>query len=242
MTPQWIIAFVVFASGMLLGEIAGRIVRGSMSRPERSAHSREMARPLGSFLFWSGTVTGIILGIASWSPSTLGQVPNSAVDHLPNIIAAGLFLIGGYAVSLGLSAMVGQSALRASGTRHRGLERALRIGVVAASIALALSQLGVDTTILALVLVTLLAAPALALALLTAFGGRDIAANLSAGRALRHQLQVGRHLSCEAGSGLITAVHPVTVELLGDAGDEVHVPMRLLLEQPFVVTPLRVRT
>lgn len=241
MTPQWIIAFVVFASGLLLGEIAGRIVRSSMSRPERSPQARELARPVGSFLFWSSTTTGLILAVASWSPSTLQNVPNTAVDHLPNIVVACLFLIGGYALSLGLSAMVGQSALRASGTRHRGLERALRIGVVTASAALALSQLGVDTTILALVLVTLLAAPALAIALLTASGGRDVAANLSAGRALRSQLQVGRHLSSDAGSGLITAVHPVTVELLGDTGDEVHVPLRLLLEQPFVVTPLRVR-
>lgn len=242
MTPQWIIAFVVFASGLLLGEIAGRIVRGSMSRADRSAHAKELARPVGSFLFWSGTAIGVILGVASWSPSTLRKVPDGAVEHLPDILAAGLFIIGGYALSLGVSAMVGQSALRASGTRHRGLERALRVGVIAASVALALSQLGVDTTILALVLVTILAAPALAVALLTAFGGREIATNLSAGRALRAQLQVGRHLSCPSGSGLITAVHPVTVELLGDTGDELHIPIRLLLEAPFVVTPLRVRT
>lgn len=242
MTPQWIIAFIVAASGLLLGEIAGRVTRATMSRADRSTHVREMARPVGSFLFWTGTTVGLFVAVASSSPSTLRRVPTTMVDHLPNLLAAGLFLIGGYALSWGLSAMVGQSALRASGTRHRSLERALRFSVLAAAGALALSQLGVDTTILALVLVILLAAPALAIALLAAFGGRDVASNLSAGRALRAQLQVGRHLESVVGSGLIVAIHPVTVELLGEHGEEVHVPMRLLLDQPFAVTPMRVRS
>ena len=42
--------------------------------------------------------------------------------------------------------------------------------------------------------------------------------------------------------GVQVAQVAATVELLGEHGEEVHVPMRLLLDQPFAVTPMRVRS
>ncbi len=235
----WIFALVLLGAGLLLGEIAGRVARASMSRPRRSPEVREMARPVGTFLFWAGTAVGLLMAVASASPETLERIPDETLHLLPDLLVALLFLIAGYAVSVGLAAAVGQSALRASGVRQRGLERLMRVAIMAAAIVLALGQLGVDTTILVILLAAFLGGPTLAIALLTGLGGRQVASNLAAGRALRGQLQVDRWLSCEGPDGqlggIIVAVHPATVELLTADAGTVHVPLSRLLDQPFQV-------
>lgn len=237
---HWILAAVVLGAGLLLGELGGRLVRASMARPGRSAEIREMARPVGTFVFWTGTSLGLLVAVATGSPTTLRELPERSLVHLPNLLVAGLLLIAGYAVSIGVSAAVGQSALRATGVRHRGLERLLRAAIMGAAIVVALGQLGVDTTLLMALVLVLLGAPALAVALLTGLGGREVAANLAAGRALRHQLRVDQRITLsepdvEMLSGVVVAIHPVTVELLTDDLRRVHVPHRRLLESSFAV-------
>jgi hypothetical protein len=241
---DWLLALVVLSSGLLFGEIAGRLIRRSMSRPERSTEVREMARPVGTFVFWAGTALGLFAAVATSSPKTVHQIPDKSLVVLPNLLLGAVFLIAGYALSIGVSTAVGQSALRASGVRHRALERLLRATIVGAAIVLALSQVGVDTTILVVVLAVLLGAPGLAFALLTGFGGREVAANLAAGRALRGQLHPDVYLVCRGVDGrvvrgVVVAVHPVTVEILSDDMATVHVPLGSLLDQPFEVQPAR---
>lgn len=243
-STHWIYAAIALGSGLLLGELAGRILRGTMSRADRSAEVREMARPVGTAVFWSGTALGLLLAVGSSSPKTFNRIPDRISVYLPNLLVASLLLIGGYALAVAVAAAVGQSALRATGVRHRGLERLLRLAIMTAGAVLALSQLGVNTEVLVIVLGALLGAPALAIALLTGFGGRDVAANLAAGRALKGQLQVDRYLVCQMADGapvrgVIVAIHPVTVELLTDALATVHVPLQRLLDSTFEVHPHR---
>jgi hypothetical protein len=243
---HWILALIVLGSGLLFGEIAGRLIRRSLDREGRSPETREMARPLGTFVFWAGTALGLFFAVGTTSPRTIRQIPDTSLVYLPNLLLAAVFLIAGYALSIGVSTAVGQSALRASGVRHRGLERLLRVTIMGASIVLALSQVGVDTTILVVVLVALLGAPALAFALLTGLGGREVASNLAAGRALRGQVRPDAYLVCRGVDGrmvrgTVVAVHPVTVEVLSDDMATVHVPLNVLLQQPFEVQPARSR-
>jgi len=239
---RWILAAVALAAGLLLGEIAGRIARGTMSRADRSNEVREMARPVGSFLFWGSTAVGILIAVASASRRSLQELPDRATELLPDLLLAGLILIAGYAVAIGVSAGVAQSALRASGVRHRNLERTLRYSILGTSGVLALSQLGVDTTVLTLALGVVVGAPSLALGLLTAFGGRQVATEIAAGRALRGHLREGYHLRCGDTEGLIVAIHPISVEVESVDGQRIHLPLHCLLDQPYSVSPARSRT
>ena len=100
MTSHWITSIVVLAAGLLLGEIGGRIARSAMSRPDRAPETREMARPVGTFIFWTGTALGIFASVASSSPRTVRQIPDRSLVLLPNLLVAALFLIGGYALSI----------------------------------------------------------------------------------------------------------------------------------------------
>ncbi len=241
---HWIFAVVALASGLLFGEIAGRLVRKAMSAEGRSPEVNEMARSVGAAIFWAGTAVGLLVAVAAASPTTLERLPETTFVYLPDLLLGALFMIAGYAASIGVAAAVGQSALRATGVRHRGLERLLRFTILGASAVLALGQLGVDTMVLVVVLAALLGGPALAIALLTALGGRTVASNLAAGRALRGQLLLDRYLILPRPTGpvvrgVIVGVHAVTVELLTDELATVHVPMSELLAAPFEVHPHR---
>lgn len=244
MINHWILGLIALGSGLLLGELAGRIARGTLSRPDRSTEVKEMARAVGSVVFWGCTAVGVFVAVASASRDTLAEVPDRVAAFVPNLLVAGLIVLAGWAIAVGVSAAVGQSALRASGVRHRGLERSLRVSLLGTAVALALGQLGVDTTILALGLGVVVGGPVLSLALLTAFGGREVAGQLAAGRALRHQLKVDYRIEYRSPvdgtvAGRIVAVHPVTVEVATDEGSHVHLPLDLLLRSPFVITPSR---
>lgn len=235
MINHWFLAIIATPAGLLIGEIGGRIVRSTMSRPDRSPEIREMARPVATFLFWGATAAGVVAGLLAASPSSLRDLPRETFGMLPRILLAVVLVLAGYAVGIGLAAAIGQSALRASGVRHRGLERLLRGAVMAAFAVAALSQLGVNTTILVVVLAAATGTPALALALLTAHGGRDVAANLAAGRALRGRFEVDDRIEWRTVTGTITDVTATSLEVTAEDGAVTHVPLALLASEPFSI-------
>lgn len=234
-----ITAVIAMAAGLLLGEIAGRILRTSMMSSGRSRESHEMARPLGAFVFWCGTASGILVAAAVLGGANIDGSTEQISDILPRILGAAAMIFIGYALATGASVAIGQSALRATGVRHRNLERAIRFSVLGASGALALGGLGVDSAILAVAIGLLGGMPLLALTLLTAWGGREVASNLSAGRALKSQLRVGYWLSSGDSAGVVVAVHAVTVEIEDAEGAHWHLPLSQLLAKPFRVDPVR---
>lgn len=230
---EWIWAAVAFGSGLLFGEIAGRIVRSAMSR--RGDAAREAAPSTGTFVFWASTAVGLVVAIALIDSTVLEDLGDRLADNLPRFLVAFLILIGGYAASVALAAMIGQSARKATGVRQVGLERMLRASIMAAAVVVALTEMGVDSTMLVVLLIVAIGAPALAVALLTAFGGREVAAQIAAGRSLRHQLRAGQQLSCEGVRGTIVVIHPSTVEVEQADGTRVLIPHRTLLAGPFTL-------
>ena len=236
---SWVLGVVALSAGMLLGEISGRIARSSMSRSSRSDDVRDMARAGGSFLFWFSTSLGLLLAVALTSRHTLDQVPDRIASFLPSFLIAGLTIIAGHALAIGISAGVGQSVLGATGVRHRGVERSLRLAILATAICLALSEVGVNTWILGLVMAMVAGGPLLAAALLTALGGRQVAGDIAAGRALRGQLKIGHHIEIGEVAGVIDAINPTTLEITKVDGSHVHMPLHLLTEQAFATSPFR---
>lgn len=241
-STRWVLAVILLASCLLVGEIAGRIVRATMSRSDRTPEIREMAHPVQRFMFWVSFAAGLVLAVGSTSRDAFEEVPERLLRLLPDLVLAGLLCIVGYAVSIVVSAAVTRTTTRTAGTRNRRVERWSRLAVGAATAVLALSQLGVDTTLLSIALGILVGAPTLAVAMLTAFGGRQVASEIAAGRALRSHLKVGYGLRCGDLDGRIAAIHPVSVELELPDGARVHVPFHRLLDEPFSTSPARART
>lgn len=237
---NWIWALVAVCSGLLLGELGGRLVRAARGGADREPRVRDTAKAVGSLVFWSFTAVGLVIAVGVLDSESLTDMGETLSDSLPNLLLAFVMVIVGYAVAVAVSAAVGQSARRASGVRQQNLERALRILITVIAVLLALHQAGVDDTMVAVLVVIALAVPAVSVALLTSFGGREVASQLAAGRALRAQLREGWTLTChdEDGvtiSGRIVRVHPTTVEVEDDRGGACHVPNRCLLSRPFTV-------
>lgn len=243
---RWIVAVIALAGSLLIGEIAGRIIRASLGRADRSPEVREIARPVGNVVFWVSTALGVLVAVASTSRHAFDQIPDRMANRLPDLILAGVVLVIGYAIAVALGAVVVQASVRASGHRHQRMERAVRWTVCGVTTAVAASQLGVDTTVLSIVFVVLVGAPAFTIALLTAWGGRGVASEIAAGRALRSHLKVGFHLSCggpsgDEVSGVIVGIHTVSVEIEAADGRHTQVPFHVLMDGPFAVSPTRQR-
>jgi small-conductance mechanosensitive channel len=241
-SEQWIWAAVALASGLMLGELGGRLVRAARGSDGRPARVRAGARAMGNFVFWTSTAIGLLIAVAILDSDELTDLGDTLGENVPRFLLALVMLIVGYGVAVAVAAAVGQSAKRASGVRQRNLERFLRVLIMIAATAVALTQVGVGSTTLAVLLAVLVGAPALALALLSALGGRDVAGHLAAGRALRHQLREGWTLTCRTAEdqtvvGRIVEVHPTAVEVELPDGARLMVPNRQLLDAPFSVRP-----
>lgn len=232
---EWIWAVVAVAGGLLAGEIAGRLARRAVEGRAGRAMRREVAALVGTTVFWLATAAGLLIAIWIVDAAVLEDLGDRLSETVPRLGVAAIVLIGGHALSVLLAAMVGQSALKATGVRQRGLERSLQIGMMAAAVVVALAGLGVSSTLIVAPLTMVIAAPALAVALLSGLGGREVAGQLAAGRALRHQLREGRHLECEGLRGRIVALHPTSVEVEAPDGIRSHIPNRTVLTRPHSV-------
>lgn len=240
-STRWGIALISFLGALLLGQLAGRLIRASLARKDRPAELRELAAPVGLVVLWSSCAVGMLIAVAALNRDAFERIPDRAVGLVPDVLIAAIIVICGYAISIAATASLARTAARTAGLRHRALERAVRLAIATVTAVLALSQLGVDSAILAIALGLFAGAPLLAAASLTALGGRDVARGLAAGRAVRAHVRTGHRLRFGDIDGIVTAVHQLSVEVETDDGRVVHIPTHLLLEQPYSVNPTRSR-
>ncbi|MDW3220190.1 MAG: hypothetical protein R8F63_16380 [Acidimicrobiales bacterium] len=235
MIDPWIYATGAIVVGLLSGVIGAALVRriilkGREDKPEML----DAARATATFLFLFFTALGVIVAIGFTNPETLEPIPADLVRKSPRILAAGLILIAGRAIAFALGGAV-NSAFAASTSRVRGqIGAAGRFLVYAVSLVLALSQLGVDTTILSIIAAAIVFGLSGAFALLVGLGGREIGGELAAGRHLARLVHVGDHIEVDGLAGEIVALHPASVELAGSDG-VIHVANTTVARGPLKV-------
>lgn len=224
MIDPWIYAIGAVLVGLLSGVVGAALVRriilkGREERPEM----HDAARATATFLFLFFTALGVIVAIGFTEPDTLEPIPADLVRKSPRILAAGLILIAGRAIAFALGGMI-RSAFEGSTPRIQAqIGATARFVVYAVALVLALSQLGVDTTILSVIAAAVVFGLAGAFALLVGLGGRDLGAELAAGRYLHRMVDVGDEIEAAGIRGVVVAIHPATIELLVD-DETVHLP------------------
>ena len=235
MNETWVRAVVSvaggFAAGSILAATARAVLRGSHRRPEL----REIAAPVATFLFWLGVAGGIVLGVAAVEPQTIEDIPADVLAYLPHVLAAGLILLAGRALAVATATATSRALARALGRPSGEIVTAVRLGVNLAAAVLALSQLGVDTTVLVVLAAGVAVSFGLAFALLVGLGGRQAAREIAAGRYLRRFVSPGSTLRSPGVAGSVVALHPLTMELLMEDGRRVHVPHSRVLGDVFEV-------
>ncbi|NCG23866.1 MAG: mechanosensitive ion channel [Actinobacteria bacterium] len=229
MIDPWIFATGAIVVGLLSGVVGAALVR-RIILTDRSDYPevRDAARASSMFLFLFFTSIGVIVAIGFINPETLEPIPAEILRESPRVLAAGLILIAARALAFAVGGLV-NGAFEGSGARMRSQMASLgRLLVYSVAIVLALSQLGVETTILSIIVGGVVFAGALAFGLLVGLGGRELGGELAAGRYLHRLVRVGDEIEVGGTAGRIVALHPASVELAVEDGSSVHLANSLL--------------
>lgn len=229
MLDRWIWALIAIGVGLGVGTLIGWMVRNRLQRASQRPVVRRVANASGAFLFWFFTVVGVVFAIGLVSPETLRPLPRQVLDYLPRVLAGGLIIIGGWALAIVASNVLAAALSRATGRLEREFELVIRYTIVSLVAVLALAQLGVNVTIITVLVAVVALTCGASVAALIGFGGKQVSAEIAAGRYLRTFLDVGDQLVAGEFNGTVVALHPATVELEALDGARLHAPYSRVL-------------
>ncbi len=238
MTDPWIYAAGAIIIGLLSGVVGAALVRriilkGREDRPE--IHDASKASSTFIFLFF--VVIGVIVAIGLTEPASIEPIPAEILRKSPRILAAGLILIAGRAIAFAFGGMVNTSFGGSTARVRSQLSAAGRFVTYAVAGVLALSQLGVDTTLLTIIAAAVLFGVAGAFALLVGLGGRALGGEIAAGRYLHRLVKVGDVVEIGDLVGTVEELHPASVQIVAGDGSRVHVPNTRLTASEIRIRP-----
>lgn len=231
---EWIWAAIAIGAGLVVGTVAGRIVRHQLGKANRPELMQRLAQPAGSLLFTALAVTGLVVALAAVNPTSLETLPSDLVDYLPRILVGLVIIIVGNVVAGLGAAAVDQAVMRATGRPSGPIPTAVRVVVLAFASILAANQVGIDTTIITLAVAAILFSMGLAGALVVGLGGRTVSSEVAAARALRRIITPGDRLVVAGHDGVVVAIHSTSTEIETDAG-RVVLPNSALLSDTFTI-------
>jgi hypothetical protein len=219
----WIWALGAVIVGLLSGVVGAALVRlailkGREDRPE----AVDAARATSIFVFLFFCAIGIVVAVGVTSPETLRPIPADLLSYSPHVLAAGLILIAGRAIALAVAGYAQGSLSRSSNRARAQIAEATRIVITAAAAVLSLRQLGIDTTILNILIGAMMFGLAAGFALLVGLGGRDLSRELAFGRYLSRLVRIGDDLQVGGVRGTVVGLHPASIEVLTEDGVSVH--------------------
>jgi len=231
---RWIVRVVL--RGVHLEQIAqrGGITAVLEGLGVRAPISEIIAQIVFFFLILSfATAAMQLMGL-----TTVAVLLQNVLAFVPRAISGALIVIFGSMLARFLGGTVTSVADSVNITYANALGKIIEYAIIAFVVVLAISTLGVDTTILTSSLTIIIAAAGLALALTFAFGARDSARNVIAGYYVRQAFQPGQRLTYGTYSGTVrTTFGTYTVlDVTNEAGEQstVSLPNTLLLRSAVV--------
>lgn len=234
---EWITAAIAVGAGLVLGTLGAQVARRLLSKSKVAALQDSSGAVAGLVLalFFVG---GLIVALGVVSPDDVDRLRADAVAFVPRAISALIIVIIGNVVATLASDTVARS-MRGVGSAARFAPMATRIAVLVSAGVVAAAQAGMDTAIVQLGVAAVLFGISGIAVLLAGFGGRQVASEVAASRAVRRQLQPGDRVRIDGVrsgddpaerwiEGIVVDVSPTAVELYAD-GSTVLVPNSQLL-------------
>lgn len=232
---DWLWAFTSICVGLVLGQLGGSLVRRALLSSKRSVLMQEAAAPAASVVFWCATAIGLFIAVNWIDSSVMSSINHQIRDLAPYVLAALALFIVGNAVSVVVATAVGQAARQATGVRNQALERSIRVLVLVIVALVALTQLGIDHTILVIIVAISLIAPVTILVIWSGVGALHVTRQLAAGRVAKQQIRVGDTLVSPDWTGTVVSFDATSVVLENDDDEVIHVPFQVLLEVPYAI-------
>jgi len=234
MNSEWLWALIAIVASMVLGSIIARVARGLMSRERNPEALQANASALASMVFSMFLVVGLVTALGITKPDALDQITNDAVSYLPRVLSAGIVVIVGNVLgTVAESAVAG--AIGRQSSMGQKIPSVVRFVILAFAVILASSQLGIDTTIVNIAVASVLFSLGLGMALIIGLGGRGVAEEIAAGRALRRVIGPGDELRSDDLTGTVLTVHSTAVEF-EVAGESLLVPNSDIMSRTMGVT------
>lgn len=135
--------------------------------------------------------------------TTVSNLLQNILQFIPKAISAAILVILGSMLARFLGNTINAVADNVNITYGKALGKIIEYAIVAFVIVLAVSTLGIDTTILTTSFTIIVAAAGLAIALTFAFGSREAARNVIAGHYVRQNFRPGQRISLGDYSGTV---------------------------------------
>lgn len=251
--PQLVRAIVLLVVGALLGlfleTVGANMLRSlgfdgfadkaGVTRVLRDASrdkDQKASTLAGSLIFWIVVLTFMGVAAEVLGLVAFGKLMAALAAFLPRLLGAALLLVLG--LFLGQAArelMSGPTGRELTPPWWRQLDRGVQAVIVALTVLVALSLVGIDLRWITWLVVILVAVVGLAVAL--AFGGgfQGLARDLAAGFYLRAQLKVGQRLRVGEVEGQVLQLTPLYLVLQTTDGP-LALPYSLVHSQGFVQT------
>jgi len=227
---RWLIRFVL--QHIHLQELADRagVVSALRNLGIRAPLSEIIAQIVFFFLILSFATSAVrLMGL-----STVADLLNSILNFVPKAISAAILILFGSMLARFLGNTVSAVADTVNLSYSKALGKIIEYAIVAFIIVLAVSTLGLDTTVLTTSLTIIIAAVGLTVALTFGLGSREAIRNVIAGFYVRQNFRPGQRVTLRDYSGTIRSIAGAytVLETVNAAGqsETISLPNLLLLE------------
>lgn len=257
---EQIVAFLPKAAGVLsvlvVGIVASYLLRrltrwlvrrtGIEAFAERIGASRALyavgakksvAHVLGSVVWAAGLLVTFSVVAEMLALPGLAEGVAAVTAFLPRLMAAGFIVVAGMFLADLVNTLIvriGERDAQSHLESPRLVGRFIYYTILTVAVALAVGQVGLDTTLLNILIGVAAAAIFLSAGLAFAGGARDVVRNVMARHYLRSVCRLGDTMTVGDISGVVVAFAPTSVILRTDGGEHI-LPCALALERPIFV-------
>lgn len=208
---DWVWAGVAIVSGFVVGTAASKATKALFEK--RKGQIAEFASAGASLVFSLLLVAGLLVALGFVQPDSLSELRDDTISYLPRVLSALIVVILGGVVGTIASTAARESLGRSMGRMGEQIPQLIKAITTVFAVILAASQLGIDTTVINIVVAAVVAGLALAFALIVGFGSRPVATEIASGRALRRLVLPGDRIESSLVNGTVVAMHPTAVEV-----------------------------
>ena len=246
------VMFVAFLVALLLRRFATRLLTrigfdglldrmgAATSSLQRVGLSGRPAVVVGSVIFWVVLLAGAAAALSVLGLSSLQENMDLIVVLAGKALIAVLILVGGLAVADWLSNLAARQAEEAGLRGTNAFRRAIFAAVLVVAALLAATQLGINVSLLVLLVAVFLGTAGLVAALALGVGLAPLSGNVAAGRYVRgNNIRLGDDISVDGVEGTVEEMGYASITLRSENDSLHHVPNRLFIEGIVTKRPQR---
>lgn len=232
----WLVARLARYAFGRLAERLNRLfahLRGSSGRA-RVQLSPAVTRLTGNVVFWLLVLVFAALAARVARLDAFTNWLDRIVGYLPTLLAGGFIALAGYLVSKLIRDVVA-AMIESTGSEQGDLiGLGAQSAVFLSAIVIGLDQIGIDVTLLIVLLAILVGGALLALVFAFGFGARAMVGNLIGAQQAQRYLQAGQYAEIDSIVGQVVEITPISVILSTERG-RLLVPARLFMEKATLV-------